>query len=859
MGAFDPDAYLAKPVAFDPDAYLAKGSNEVPSATPTRQPDAIPSERAPSRGALDYIAGIPETAVTAGFGMLKGAVAPFAAVAGELLGGVNTPQGRAQGARFGKNVESALTYTPQTQTAKDIINYASEKLQGVDFNAIPFAQGATAVAMAPAAARQLPSAIKNEVGYLKSAAGEIPLVKQIQESRVAESYARAPQIEAANLAQKYGIALDPAASNPSARNRVRTGLIGSADLDDRLSKANKPKWTEIVKKDLGLGDEVSLNNAKVFDDIRARDDISGPYKVVQEIPSIRVPEGALQKLDDLQVTPLFGDTGQAAATNAYLNNLKTQLAEGGSGGKLLKSIQQMRQEAQNVIRTEKAGNPVTPAARAEANAKMNAARVLEELIDENIPTLSARNKFIKARQKMAQTYDIEAATDFGTGQIDPKAFAKLVSEGKPVSGVIADIGKIVSNFPEIAALTSEGKKLLPSFTRAGPGGALGGIIGSAFGGIGAPVGAVIGAGTSDIIRRVAANRMTSPEFQASRAVPKDYRPPINNLRPVEPGQSNVVPFDPRNNPNFIFPTGETTRVPFDPNRPDARLPPMLGQSGPAPAPANALRLGVNNYESLQELKARERLMAQSAEARALSAEKQNFVRTPTKGEVILDVDPITGKLLPQTSQGLKGATLETFQDYTSTLRSAIDKLSSKSTTFEPTDTQKFRTGRFDETGKPIYAYRQTSLTPVVEKGNRAFDLTAAEKVAFDKTKFYIAEVSPGFEKLSDKAIVSRMMDRKWVEDAVVQAREKSLALDQAAIRSRSPEMIDARASAAQNAELARRAEEASLQMKSTLDLLEDRLVKLRADTSGKRQGPKTQGAIRNNLTANQNRNKLRED
>lgn len=816
MGAFDPDAYLAKPVAFDPDAYLAKGSNEVPSATPTRQPDAMPSERAPSRGVMDYIAGIPETAVTAGFGMLKGAVAPFAAVAGELLGGVNTPQGRAQGARFGKNVESALTYTPQTQTAKDIIGYAGEKLQGVDFNAIPFAQGATAVAMAPAAARQAATAVRNEAGYLKGAAGEIPLVKQIQESRVAESYARAPQIEAANLAQKYGIALDPAASNPSARNRVRTGLIGSADLDDRLSKANKPKWTEIVKKDLGLGDEVSLNNAKVFDDIRARDDISGPYKVVQDIPSIRVPEGALQKLDDLQVTPLFGDTGQAAATNAYLNNLKTQLAEGGSGGKLLKSIQQMRQEAQNVIRTEKAGNPVTPAARAEANAKMNAARVLEELIDENITNLSARNNFVKARQKMAQTYDIEAATDFGTGQVDPKAFAKLVSEGKPVSGVIADIGKIVSNFPEIAALTSEGKKLLPSFTRAGPGGALGGIIGSAFGGIGAPVGAVIGAGTSDIIRRVAANRMTSPEFQASRAVPKDYRPPINNLRPVEPGQSNVVPFDPRNNPNFIFPTGETTRVPFDPNRPDARLPMAQGQ----PAPTNALRLGLDEAPEvtarLRAEDARRMRMAQMAEAEGLAAEAS--ARAPAGGGTLFDLDPISGKLTP-ISQGIKGATPETFQNYMSTLGSAVDKVTSK----------------------------------------QNFNLTAAEKVAFDKTKFYIAEVSPGFEKLSDKAIVSRMMDRKWVEDAVVQAREKSLALDQAAIRSRSPEMMDARASAAQNAELARRAEEASLQMKSTLDLLEDRLVKLRADASGKRQGPKTQGAIRNNLTANQNRNKLREE
>ena len=246
---------------------------------------------------------------------------------------------------------------------------------------------------------------------------------------------------------------------------------------------------------------------------------------------------------------------------------------------------------------------------------------------------------------------------------------------------------------------------------------------------------------------------------------------------------------------------------------------MLEQSGPAPAPANALRLGVNNYESLQKLKARERLMTQSAEARALAAEKQNFVRTPTRGEVILDVDPITGKLLPQTSQGIKGATPETFQNYMSTLKTAVDKVSA----------------------------------------NQKFNLSATEKIAFDKTKFYIAEVDPSFKTLSDKEIVSRMMDRKWVEDAVVKAREKSASFYQLAVRARDAERMGARADTARNMELARQAEEASGQMRTTLELLENQLSSLRPDTSGKRQGPKTQGAIRNNLTANQNRNKLRED
>jgi hypothetical protein len=285
------------------------------------------------------------------------------------------------------------------------------------------------------------------------------------------------------------------------------------------------------------------------------------------------------------------------------------------------------------------------------------------------------------------------------------------------------------------------------------------------------------------------------------------------LRPVEPGQSNIVPFNPVNallepeiRPNFVFGKSPplVDRADINPSSPFFG-PRQIGNDTPADVIARR-----------RAEDARQTRMAQMAEAEGLAAEASN--RAPTRGGTLFDLDPISGELTP-VSQGIKGATPETFQNYMSTLKTAVDKVAA----------------------------------------NQKFSLSAAEKVAFDKTKLYIAEVDPSFKTLSDKEIVSRMLDRKWVEDAVVTARQKSLALDQAAIRLRSPEMMDARASAAQNAELARRAEEASLQMKSTLDLLEDRLVKLRADASGKRQGPKTQGAIRNNLTANQNRNKLRDE
>lgn len=500
----------------------------VPSATPT-YPDAIPD----NRSFRDIVGGIVETPLALGTGIVAGAVAPIAGVARSLTGGqYGTQEGVRQGAELAGRVQQALTYQPRTQTGQDVVGYVGEKLEPLA--AVPFSQAATAGALAPAALRQAGNVARTEAGYLKAAAGEIPSVKAAAEARVAESYARAPQIDAANLAQKYNIALDPAVSNPTARNKARSAIVGGTDLDVRLATANEPKWTAAVKKDLGLGDNAQFTSPKVFDDLRARDDISGPYKVVRDIPDIRVSEDALNKIDDLRVAPLYGDMGQAATTNSFLDTVKTQLQEGGNGTKLLKSIQQMRQEAQNVLRAEKAGNPIDPAARAAADAKMKTAQVLESMIDENIPDVQAREAFVKARQKMAQTYDIESATDFGTGRIDPRVFGKMISEGKPVTGIVADLGKIAAVYPEVSVIGANAKTALPRLSRATPLALAGSVVGGAIGGpVGAGAGLAAGAGANELVRQILAKRMTSPSFQSSRAVPKDYRTPqsTNNIAP----------------------------------------------------------------------------------------------------------------------------------------------------------------------------------------------------------------------------------------------------------------------------------------------------------------------------------------
>ena len=125
-----------------------------------------------------------------------------------------------------------------------------------------------------------------------------------------------------------------------------------------------------------------------------------------------------------------------------------------------------------------------------------------------------------------------------------------------------------------------------------------------------------------------------------------------------------------------------------------------------------------------------------------------------------------------------------------------------------------------------------------------FDLTAAEKVAWEKTTVDIKDLGPGYTKLDDKAIAQKMMDRKWVAEAYAKAREKAAMFDEIAQR-------------AANEQTKFDAGVKRDQMLDLLSTLEDNLRKPRPTSSGA-QGPKTREAIRNKLAGGENQNALTE-
>jgi len=402
----------------------------------------------------------------------------------------------------------------------------------------------TATLAVPKIAATVAPVVKAGVVDTANAVRQSPLGQMIEQpiaarnalaaqNKTMQSYQNAPRIDAAKDALDLGVALNPATSNPTTANKLRTAVVGSDTLDTKLAQYNQSKFTEAAKADMGLPATTTLN-AKAFEDARARTELSAPYNAVRQLKALMPDDNTMAQLDSLKVQSLVGDIGQAAAANKVLDAVKEHIASGVDGKTLLDSIRARRQEAQAVYKQRDAGvNPPAPEAIAKADMNLAVANAMENMIDANVKDPKVLADLRAARVNMAKTYDYERATNLATGQLDPQVIAKMAAEGKPLTGTLAKIGNVASNYPEISksGLLNEPtwRETLP---RSGAAGTIGGLIGSSFGLPGAIAGGATGAAIGNVASGALARSMTKPGFQASKAMPPDFRPPaMNNLQP----------------------------------------------------------------------------------------------------------------------------------------------------------------------------------------------------------------------------------------------------------------------------------------------------------------------------------------
>jgi len=784
-----------------------------------------------------------ETAVALGTSLISSPIVETAKIGGTLFSGkYGTQEGIRAGEAVGRKVQQffqpAISPTAQGQVESIGNALASTGLQGVPLNVLGDLQRGMAPALrATADTARAPIAARAE---------------NLKQARIEQSYANAPMIDAAQAAQRIGGAVPPAISNPTKANVIKGKLVGP-ELESQLAKANETAVTEKVRKDLGIKPneklipEVDEVTGKLNIDspiTRAVDEASKPYEVIRKMDSLITPKESIDALEALKKQAPIGGDAKTAAINSVIDDALTKLQQttsgafsgvgggpvsvGRSGAAVLDDIRSLRRDAQTTYRAQKV-NP-DPLAIAKADAQMSIANILENVIDANAPNPKVLGDLRAARTRVAQIYEHERAINYGQQKIDPQVYAKIYEERKGgMTGLNADIAKAASMFPDYFTLTPAEIKSLPRITRGGVGGAIGGTLGAPLGMPGILAGTAVGMGVGGAASGAMAKRMATPAYQRANAMPADYRPvPMgDNPATINYAPNQMVPFDFSQQtftpPNFILqPNQYGSRVSVQPQQVPANA---LSYNPNVPSTAEVQMNRLRKEDVMDRNFVAQRVAAQEAQQAAAEA----AARQPTRGGVELVIDS-AGNLVPAPVKAGAGGVMP------SALESAVAKMSGQvieqpSTTFK-TQTISPKTG-----AKPYTRITKREGETTFERGvSKAFDMTAEEKIAWNKAKADLAEVVPGMKTLSDKAIASKMQDRAWVQDSMEKAQVKARAFEDIAAR-------------AANERLRQDALVKREQMMDLVEQLQDTLGARPVKRGG--QGPKTRAFQRNALTPEQ--------
>jgi len=736
----------------------------------------------PMRGSAS--GGLIETGIGAITGLGASAVGGLAGLVGTLI-----PGERGQGARVAQYIQEAGTYQPRTQQGQTMTEALALPLE-----LITKGSGRIGEAIGgPAAGRTIGETIPAIAATLLPAPKMLAAAKargaaqaaQQAETNIATSYANAPKIDAAQVAQRLSLAVPPSISNPTVATRAISAIAGR-EADTKLSQGNSAQITKLVKQDLGDTSPDPVTQSTID---KALDIASAPYETVRALPVLRVPDAITQTLSAIPKAPLIGGKAGAAAVSSLVDETLAALNQGRSGAMVLDDIRKLRSDAQAIFKANDKGTSAPdPVATESARAKMKIANALDDIVDANahpdvLPALKA------ARVKMAQIYDHERALDYASGVFDPQMYAKLLQERKgQMTGLPADIAKVAAIYPSVMTVTPASSFTAPRLVRGGLGATAGAVLGSPLGPIGAAGGLVAGTAAGAFAGNLAARRMASPAFQAKYAMPTDYRPTNVNALAIAPVNTLPVPFVSQGSvitsaeaPNWVYGSPDIT-------------PPTINVGIPQGAPQLAAPSAEATLRTVAQQRAydlaKERHAGMLAERAAAAQEQAGKVTTP--GGTVYDLDPISGKLRPAQPSGA-GPVLRP-ERLGENVTSAVDKITS----------------------------------------GRTFQMSAVEKVAWDKTKVDLAAIEPGFNTLSDKAINGKIMDRQWVADAITKARDKAAAFDEITKRATDAQKIRA----------------AVVSREKMLDLAELLGETLSARPVGKSsQGPKTRAAQRLNQLA----------
>lgn len=285
----------------------------------------------------------------------------------------------------------------------------------------------------------------------------------------------APQLERIQRAREAGYVLTPTEGKGGKISRGIEGLAGEPKLAKAASEKNAQVTNDLIRKDLGLADDVPLSR-EALADIRAEE--GQAYDAVKKAGRISVGKDFQTKLDEIARSY---DT--AAESFEHRSEKPFQRVMDGLRGKrdadgnlvprsefaataAVEEVKLLRNDADKAYR---AGD------KALGKAYRQMAQALDDAMDAHLQKAAKTNpaladavaKYRAARVRIAKTYTADKALNDASGNIDAAVYARELKKGAPLTGGARQVAEFAQQFPRLAQRAEKIGSTGPTFADAG--------------------------------------------------------------------------------------------------------------------------------------------------------------------------------------------------------------------------------------------------------------------------------------------------------------------------------------------------------------------------------------------------------
>lgn len=393
----------------------------------------------------------------AGAAVLSGAVAtPIAGLTG---------LGAAIGKAFGmtdadpadiiKRVQSALSYEPRSEGAKKAVDIAMTPFEMLGKGANAVGEKTAEVTGMPSIGAGVNAAINVAVptALMKGAqAVKAPLRAMADKSEAAALTKNQQAVDAKRIiseAKEAGLVLPPTQVNPAFVNKMAEGLSGAGKLAKRGSIQNQPKLNELIRKDIGLPDDVPATRDAIA---TVRNEAGKAYDYVKQVGTITNDAQYFRDLSNITKSYDTASASYKGVANPVADVIKSLQETNVQAPAAIEMVKILRGRADVAYRAGDA--PLGKALKGSAQAiddSLNRYLQTEAQFFGDPAMAQAVQKYQAARELIAKTYTAEKALT-PSGNFNAMVYARELKNGKPLNGNAKKVGEFASEFEHYAKL-----------------------------------------------------------------------------------------------------------------------------------------------------------------------------------------------------------------------------------------------------------------------------------------------------------------------------------------------------------------------------------------------------------------------